>query len=122
MMTAAVSFVAVARGEVLCLCDEDPDDCGQVCHTCGEAVPDGLSGEECCLHLEIAPADLVLTNEEIRLSFEESMPELPFFIADASALGLWGQEPFEAFEKRSASPPTRVASFCCYSHRLFPRS
>lgn len=64
VITAAVlSFVSVARGEVLCLCDEDPDGCGTVCHECGPAVPDGLSEYDDCLHLGIGAVDLIACDD-----------------------------------------------------------
>ena len=114
LMTAVVSFVAVARGEVLCLCDEDPDDCGHACHECGAPVSDGISGGEDCLHLEVASADLVVAKEGVRLPCVSAMPEAPAFVVVMAP-------PVSEVPLRATSPP-RLPMFCSYSHRLFPRS
>lgn len=114
LMTAVVSFVAVGRGEVLCLCDEDPDDCGHACHECGAPVSDGISGGEDCLHLDVASADLVVTEEGVRLPCVSAMPETPSFAVVVA--------PSAPEVSPCATSPPRVPSFCSYSHRLFPRS
>jgi len=115
VMAAVASFVAVARGAELCLCDEDPDDCGQVCHECGVPVPDGVSESEDCLHLDVSAADLALADNDVRLPVVWFAP-----------VAIPPDVHFAAFEcevlPRATGPPLECPVFCRYSIRLFPRS
>lgn len=115
MMAAVVSFVAVARGEVLCLCNEDPDDCGHACHTCGAPAQDGLSGGDDCLHLDVASVELSLPGEDVRIPFVDAMPDLPPVVGAVTVSAA-------EVPPLATSPPPRVSTFCACSIRLFPRS
>ena len=64
---AVIGFAAVARGAELCHCDPDPDGCGHACHECGAAVPDGISHDEGCRHLELDAADLTVADTSVAL-------------------------------------------------------
>ena len=62
---AVTGFAAVVRGAELCLCDPDPDGCGQPCHVCGAADPEGISQDEGCHHLELDAADLAIAETSV---------------------------------------------------------
>lgn len=116
VMVAVVSFVAVARGEVLCFCDEDPDDCGHACHACGAHATDGISAmEDDCLHLDLSTDDLVFDDGRVQLPIVGAVPPaFPARIVQAS---------FEPeVVPRATSPPGARSRYSSYSIRLFPRS
>lgn len=115
LMAAVASLVAVARGEVLCLCDEDPDDCGHACHECGVPVPDGVADADACLHLEIASPDVVAADDGDILPtvVGGSVTAIPIAMAPRLA---------PVVIPRETSPPPRLPVYCSYSIRLFPRS
>ena len=115
VMAAVASFVAVARGAELCLCEEDPDGCGHACHECGVPVPDGVSESDACLHLDIPSVDLASSDPVVRLpSVWLVSAAIPHVVR------------FAAFElevlPRAAGPPPELPAFCRYSIRLMPRS
>ena len=66
-VAAIIGFAAVARGAELCFCESDPDGCGHACHECGAAVPDGISHDEGCHHLELDETDLVVADTSVSL-------------------------------------------------------
>lgn len=79
---AVIGFAAVARGAELCFCEPDPDGCGHACHECGAVVPDGISHDEGCHHLELDAADLVVADTSVALPvLTASVVLTPFRIA-----------------------------------------
>ena len=74
---AVIGFAAVARGAELCLCDPDPDGCGHACHECGAAVPDGISHDEGCHHLEFGATDLTVADTSVALPVLMAASVLP---------------------------------------------
>ena len=52
-----MAFAAICCGRTLCLCSDDPDECGEPCHVCCEEAPDGLSASETCLHFSLDAMD-----------------------------------------------------------------
>ena len=115
VMAAVASFVAVARGSELCLCDEDPDGCGHACHECGVPAPDGVSDGDGCVHLDVPSIDLASSDPVVRLSGVWLAPvAIPHDVR------------FAAFElegfPRAIGPPPDLPAFCHYSIRLMPRS
>lgn len=115
VMMAAMSFVVAARGEVLCLCDDDPDDCGRKCHECGHAKPDGLVVDDDCFHLEIDTGDIATADDGVRLPDVGAAP-IPRALLESAVLTKRDSIAYET------SPPFRLATYCSYSVRLFPRS
>lgn len=117
-MAAVASFVAVARGEVLCLCDEDPDGCGEPCHECHEGEPshtDGLSEPDTCAHLDLSATDLTRSEVKVRLPTAELAP-LPAVLAPVTVSRRRVSIPCQT------SPPDKSRTFCRFSFRLMPRS
>ena len=116
VMMAVASFVAVARGSVLCLCDEDPDDCGHACHECGGGpTSDGISHAENCLHLEVAAVDLATADGGVRLPIVFHALRA---IAQPVVLPTVGSDVVPC----ATSPPPWPSGYSSYSTRLFPRS
>lgn len=116
VMVAAALVVSVIRGEVLCFCDEDPDDCGHACHECGAPVSDGLSAaEDDCLHLDLSTEDLI--SDDGRVQMPVVCAVQPFFPAQVVQASC---EP--EVVPHATSPPLERCRFCSYSIRLFPRS
>lgn len=115
VMAAVASFVAVARGAELCLCDEDPDGCGHACHECGVPAPDGLSDGDGCLHLDVPSIDLASSDPVVRLS---GVWLAPVVIPRDVCVAAFEQ----AVLPRAAGPPPDLPVFCRYSIRLMPRS
>ena len=115
VMATVASFVAVARGAELCLCDEDPDECGHACHECGVPAPDGLSDDDGCLHLDVSPVDLVSSDPVVRLPCVWFAPAAVPYDVRLVAFEL------EALP-RTTGPPPDLPEFCRYSIRLMPRS
>ena len=115
VMMAVASFMAVARGSVLCLCDEDPDDCGHACHECGGPTSDGISCAEVCLHLDVAAVDLAVADGGVQLP-------IVFFarkeIPPSVVLSSFGPDVVPC----ATSPPPWLSFYSTYSARLFPRS
>ena len=115
VMAAVASFVAVARGAELCLCDEDPDGCGHACHECGVPAPDGLSDGDECLHFDVSSVDLASSDPVVRLSGVWLAPvaiphDVRFAALELEALPC------------ATGPPLDLSAFCRYSLRLMPRS
>ena len=115
VMMAVASFVAVARGSVLCLCDEDPDDCGHACHECGRPTPDGIASEDHCLHLDVSAVDLAPADGAVRLPVVFFAPQA---IPQTVVLSTVGSD----FVPCATSPPPWTSAYRSYSTRLFPRS
>lgn len=115
VMTALMALVVVARGEALCLCDEDPDGCGRACHECGEPLPDGSSESEDCLHIGFAACDLAPSDVSVRWT---PVAEGPLECVPEVSVLLRKTPPV----RRETSPPPWIPSYCSYSFRLFPRS
>lgn len=115
VMMAVASFVAVARGSVLCLCDEDPDDCGRACHECGVPRADGIAHADDCLHLNVAAVDLALAAGGARLPVVSLAPQAIPQIAVLSTVG-------SDVVPCATSPPPWLSVYSSYSTRLFPRS
>ena len=114
-MMAVASFVAVARGSVLCLCDEDPDDCGHACHECGRPATDGIAHADDCLHLDVAAVDLVSVGGGVRLPVVSFASRAILASVVLSSVGL-------EVEPCATSPPPWLFVFTSYSTRLFQRS
>ena len=115
VMMAVASFVAVARGSVLCLCDEDPDDCGHACHECGRPTTDGIAHADDCLHLDVTAVDLALAAGGVRLPLVFLVPRA---IPQCVVLSTIGSDVVPC----ATSPPPRPSVYRSYSTRLFPRS
>lgn len=112
---AVLSFVSVARGEVLCLCDEDPDGCGTACHECVPVVPDGLSECDGGLHLGIGAVDLIPCDGSSGVVGETVLfMSVPVTTVTSESVRL--------AVRCAASPPSTRCGYCLYSIRLFPRS
>ena len=115
VMMAVASFVAVARGSVLCLCDEDPDDCGHACHECGRPATDGIAHADDCLHLDVAAVDLASVDGGVQLPVVFPAPRV---IPQAVVLSSVGHDVVPC----ATSPPSGLSVYRSYSTRLFPRS
>ena len=115
VMMAVASFVAVARGSVLCLCDEDPDDCGHACHECGRPATDGIAHADDCLHLDVAAVDLASVDGGVQLPVVFPAPRA---IPQAVVLSSVGHDVVPC----ATSPPSGLSVYRSYSTRLFPRS
>lgn len=115
VMMAVASFVAVARGSVLCLCDEDPDDCGHACHECGRPTSDGIASEDHCLHLDVSAVDLASADGAVRLPVVFFAPQA---IPQTVVLSTVGSDVVPC----ATSPPPWTSAYRSYSARLFPRS
>ncbi len=115
MMMAVASFVAVSRGSVLCLCDEDPDDCGHACHECGRPATDGIASEDHCLHLDVTAVDLASVGGGVRLPVVFFAPRT---IPQVAVLSTAGSDVVPC----ATSPPPGLSAYSSYSARLFPRS
>ena len=115
VMMAVASFVAVARGSVLCLCDEDPDDCGRACHECGRPRTDGIAHADDCLHLDVTAVDLASVGGGVRLPVVCFAPRAIPQIVVASSVG-------SDVVPCATSPPSWSSVYRSYSSRLFPRS
>lgn len=115
MMMTVASFVAVARGSVLCLCDEDPDDCGHACHECGRPMTDGIARADDCLHLDVAAIDLASADGGVRLPVVFFAPRA---IPPSVVLSSFGHDVVPC----ATSPPPGLSVYSSYSTRLFPRS
>ena len=115
-LAAAMAFFVVGRGAYLCLCDEDPDGCGHICHECGTPSADGLGAGEDCFHIELPAVDLAVVDNDVSLP----VPVVAAFAVPAPppvALATRdGVPPCET------SPPFRQPGYCSYSNRLYPRS
>ena len=115
VMMAVASFVAVARGSVLCLCDEDPDDCGRACHECGRPMTDGIAHADDCLHLDFTAVDLASAAGGVRLPVVFFAPRA---IPQTAVLSTVVSDVVPC----ATSPPPGLSVYSSYSTRLFPRS
>ena len=115
MMMAVASFVAVARGSVLCLCDEDPDDCGRACHECGRPRTDGIAHADDCLHLDFTAVDLASAAGGVRLPVVFFAPRA---IPQSAVLSTVVSDVVPC----ATSPPPWPSVYSSCSTRLFPRS
>ena len=115
VMMAVASFVAVARGSVLCLCDEDPDDCGRACHECGRPRTDGIAHADDCLHLDFTAVDLASAAGGVRLPVVFFAPRA---IPQVVVLSTVGSDVVPC----ATSPPPWPSVYSSCSTRLFPRS
>lgn len=117
VMASVVSFVAVVRGEALCFCDEDPDDCGQACHECGTSVPEGLCESQGCQHLELT-IDLAMTDDGVALTSTDDATSAPLLTVLLHPFG----NGFAVLRTTSPPLPRLESPYCSCSSRLFPRS
>ena len=115
VMMAVASFVAVARGSVLCLCDDDPDDCGIACHECGGSTADGIACADDCLHLDVAAVDLAPVGGGVRLPVVLLAPRAIPQVVVLSAVG-------SDVVPCATSPPPWPSVYSSCLTRLFPRS
>ena len=58
-----VSIATVGYGQVVCLCADDPDACGESCHDCGKMPPDGIGSAEPCHHIAFGSVNFWLEND-----------------------------------------------------------
>lgn len=111
-MIAASFIVAFSLGGSLqiCLCDPDPDNCGEHCHDCGD------HSEDKCLHLTVDVDDFLAPQTEVLL------PAVSFacFSAPPSAV----KELPLRFRLRpsSTAPPDGGGRYISYSPQLHPLS
>ena len=74
---AAACFTALAAiccGRTVCLCSDDPDGCGEPCHTCCEDTPDGLSATDSCTHFAFDALDFWMDTADMRTVGGEAPP------------------------------------------------
>ena len=111
-MIAASFIVAFSLGGSLqiCLCDPDPDNCGEHCHDCGEH-----SGDD-CLHLTVDVDDFLAPQTGV------SIPAvaLAFFSAPSFAVVDIPARP--RLRPSSNAPPDSGGRYVSYSYRLNPLS
>jgi hypothetical protein len=108
---AVLSLVFCVNGTIrFCLCDSDPDDCGEHCHDCSTET------EEECDHVTVK-MDAPLT--------PQSGVELPLVIAvspaveTSSVFSLESELPGVQFW---TGPPDSGGRYISHSKRLYPRS
>lgn len=94
----------------ICLCDPDPDNCGEHCHDCGEH-----SGDD-CLHLTVDVDDFLAPQTGV------SIPAvaLAFFSAPSFAVVDIPARP--RLRPSSNAPPDGGGRYVSYSFRLNPLS
>ena len=110
-MAVVSSFVCCTRGMAICLCDDDPDNCGEACHECHDE-----HSEEECIHLEFSAVDQNVATTTI--SFQ-----LPEFCLMRSVEPNFRIVKFFSKSVNSTAPPLSPQdTFLSYSLRLMPRS
>jgi hypothetical protein len=106
----SVSF-CLAGSASICLCDSDPDDCGENCHEC-----DGHSADE-CRHLTIDIDDFITPQSDDTVPVP-AVADVPVFVLEPPAA-------VSAPRMRPAStapPDTGGGSYVSYSPRIHPLS
>ena len=109
---ASVLYVALCLcwSSEICLCDPDPDNCGEHCHEC-----DGHSAEE-CLHFSVDVDDFLVPQTGVPL--QSVPPEIfsppPFLSAEFP--------PRPRPRPVSAAPPGCGGAYVSYSARMHPLS
>ena len=128
-LTAALAMLSVCLPGSLkfCLCDEDPDDCGHVCHvcveertpavdTCGGCGHDHLTAaDEDCHHLTIEAGDLTLVSGDVAIPMVAA--PIAFIAVDCRGNALSTHALFD-----STAPPDSGGCYRSYSIRLNPLS
>ena len=72
-----MAFVAMCCGRIICLCPDDPDGCGEPCHVCGNAFPDGLSAADPCNHFSCSSIDFLTKDDSLRVVEAADVPNSP---------------------------------------------
>lgn len=109
----AVSLAALfLTGPVsFCLCDEDPDNCGESCHDCSE------SADEDCEHATIDVDDFTLSHNDDNIFNIDRLTDVTADFCSAPRL-----EARQISRPTAASPPFRNWAYISYSSRLNPLS
>lgn len=117
-MHCAANFMAVMLAAIFlagpvsfCLCDEDPDNCGEACHDCSEST------DEDCEHTTIDVDDFTLShNDDNIINIDYQYEAVADFY---SPLSLKAQQ---ISRPSATSPPFRSWAYTSYSKRLNPLS
>lgn len=116
--SCAANFMAVLLAAIFlagpvsfCLCDEDPDNCGEACHDCSEPI------DEDCEHTTIDIDDFILSHNDDNIINVDCQPDI---VADFySTLRLKARQ---ILRPSATSPPFRSWAYTSYSKRLNPLS
>ncbi|MBS7287152.1 MAG: hypothetical protein KIH06_07825 [Kiritimatiellae bacterium] len=94
----------------LCLCDSDPDNCGEHCHECSSET------EETCAHLNIQFDAPILPQTSVNTpQFVVALPPVVEFLFSESTI------PFLTYSA-AVSPPLLRGLYIVFSNRLYPLS
>lgn len=110
----ALSVISVSfclSGSIgICLCDNDPDDCGECCHDCAD------HSEDECRHLTIDLGDFMYPQSDATPAYGE-IAQTQHLKIEISAADL-------AFAPRpsSTAPPDTGGVYTSYSSRIHQRS
>ena len=113
--SCAANFMAVVLAAIFlagpvsfCLCDEDPDNCGEACHDCSEST------DEDCEHTTIDVDDFPLSHNIINIDYQ--------FEAVADFYSTLSLKARQISRPSATSPPFRSWAYISYSKRLNPLS
>ena len=110
-MAVMLAAIFLAGPVSFCLCDEDPDNCGEACHDCSEST------DEDCEHATIDVDDFTLSHND------DNIINIDYFLQVAadfnSSIKL---EARQISRPRATSPPFRSWAYISYSKRLNPLS
>lgn len=117
-INTATNFMAVLLAAIFlagpvsfCLCDEDPDNCGEACHDCSEST------DEDCEHATIDVDDFTLSHNDDNIINLDCQPDA---VTDFySTPGLMARQ---ISRPSATSPPFRSWAYTSYSKRLNPIS
>ena len=109
--TVVMLYVAfcVCGSIKICLCDPDPDNCGEHCHDCTEH-----SEDECC-HFSVDVDDFMVPHTEITLQ------SIPIMAYEASPIVIWEFAVLPKLNPTSTAPPDSSGNrYISYSTRIYP--
>lgn len=110
-MAVSLALLFLAGPVSFCLCDEDPDNCGEACHDCSEST------DEDCEHATIDVDDFTLSHNDDNIINLDYQPDA---VTDFySTPGLMARQ---ISRPVAASPPFRSWAYTSYSKRLNPLS
>lgn len=116
--SCAANFMAVLLATIFlagpvsfCLCDEDPDNCGEACHDCSEST------DEDCEHTTIDVDDFTLSHNDDNIINVDYIPDA---LADFYSLN--NLKARQISRPSATSPPFRSWAYTSYSKRLNPLS
>ena len=94
----------------ICLCDPDPDNCGEHCHDCEDH-----SGDE-CLHLTVDAGDILAPQTGV------SIPAVVLAFFSAPSFSVEESPLRPRLRPSSTAPPDSGGRYISYSRRLNPLS